>query len=94
MTTPDEIRSLYIETLTRAELSSVSFVDTDGERSTAIRSNVDAAQVAVEALAGAGLLPTQVEEIGAIPVYSDEETIAYWQLGSRRFMTEWQEVHK
>lgn len=60
--TPEEIRALYLKTLARAELASVSFLHPyDGVQSTAVRTNDDAAQAAVDALAAAGLLPTGIE---------------------------------
>ncbi|WP_454199544.1 hypothetical protein [Nocardia sp. Marseille-Q1738] len=52
-----DIRSLYVETLTRAELATVSFIASDGYRSIGVRTNEEAAQAAVDALAAAGLLP-------------------------------------
>lgn len=61
MSTPDEIRTLYIETLARAQLAAVKFVAHDGYLSFAMRTNEDAAEAAIDALAEAGLLPIAVE---------------------------------
>lgn len=99
--TPDEIRSLYVETLARAEYAqdreygalepgASPWEQADGQVRDYYRRTC--VGFLVDALAEAGLLPTQVEEIGAIPVYSDEETIAYWKPGSRRYMTDRREV--
>lgn len=77
-----EIRSLYVEALARAELASVSFVAYDGIRSTAMRTNEDAAQAAVDALEAAGLLPVAI----------DESCIGRSLRRQRRYATPWQEV--
>lgn len=89
----EQIRALYVETLARAEFAHFCKVATWEEADESDRQTwMPNAERAVDALAEAGLLPTRVEESGAIPVYSDEETIAYWLTNKRRYKTEWQEV--
>lgn len=87
--TPEEIRSLYMETLARAELASVSFIAHDGIRSTAMRTNEDAAQAALDALTAAGLLPTSEEVFSCFPdePEADDEMM-------RRYVTGWREASK
>ena len=82
-----EIRSLYAETLARAELASVSFIAHDGIRSTAMRTNEDAAQAALDALEAAGLLPAEADYRW---MYEPDGTPLGYR--ERQFFTEWRDA--
>ncbi|MBF6326478.1 hypothetical protein IU451_28680 [Nocardia cyriacigeorgica] len=83
----DEIRAKAIEVLARANLVAHTFRDADGYLSTAIHTDEEAAQRAVDALAAAGLLPTIVEET-EIGVWGTDR----YDRRQVRYVTDWQEV--
>lgn len=85
--TPEQIRSLYVETLTNAKLASETFIANDGVLSTGIRTNEDAARAALEALAEAGLLPIYVDYRW---VYEPDGTPLGYR--ERQLLTEWQDA--
>ena len=91
--TPEEIRALYIETLARALEPVTELPCCDECNHDPIVHGYLNPRELVDALAEAGLLPTRMEENGALPVYrGDDETIAYWLAGRRRYLTEWQPI--
>lgn len=85
--TPVEIRSLYVETLTKAKLASTTFVASDGFLSTAIRSNEEAVQVALDALAEVGLLPIYADYRSAYE--PDGTPLGYTE---RQLLTDWKRM--
>lgn len=54
----EQIRATMVELLSRALLATTLEIDSEGRATTAVRTNAEAADVAVSTLAAAGMLPT------------------------------------